>query len=331
MTALVSARRGHGSSTAQLESLHLRPEAPGYNDSSYLWGRGSDGTALVARLSIRTHAKSEVWFSFRAPGQPIAAVEPPLHPHDEGMAAGGLRLDVLEPGKRWRIEYSGPLRRDGRSIDCEASLQFRSDHALVDFSHAVAPATLARALAAQPWSRRFFEQLEEIRTIHYEQAGRLTGTITLGGHEHAIDVPSLRDHSFGRRRWSSWRRHFWFTGLCEDGRSFNATRIRYDFVGPLVAGFLQSGGGEPVAIEETSPFEIFGAPGQVPRTAELWLTARGGRRHRLVLTTDGAFEFAMDDGAYVIHEGIATFELDGVPGVGIAELGWAGQGNAESR
>ena len=318
---LVRARRPHRATPAELEQLHLQPDTPHFNDSVYLYGRGKDGMALVTRLSVRTDAPCEVWISIRLPGEAIAHIPQVHHPLGDGWASGGASWEIRRPGEEVVVRYSGPLQRGDALMDAEVELVFEGTAPLIDFSEGISPNVTAAALAAEPWSRRFFEQLGEIRTTHYEQVGRVRGTLRLDGEEHTIDLHSVRDHSFGRRQWSSWRRHFWFSGVREDGVAYTAACIRYDFVGPLTAGFFIDG--EPRAVAASTAFDDIGPVGHIPESFHFFVEDVEGRRHEIDVTIDGVFEFDMDHGDYTIHEAIAALTIDGVPGVGICEFGWS--------
>ncbi len=321
---MVRSRRRHALPVDALESLHLEPDTPLYNDSVYLYGRGQDGFALAFRLALRTGKPCEVWTSLRLPGQAFAQVPRALHARDEGWAAGGASWEVLEPGRRLRVRYAGPLQQGDATHDAALDLVFEGGPPVVDFTDGVAAKATAAALARETWSKRFFEQLGEIRVVHYEQTGRLRGTVRLGEDTRDVDVVSMRDHSFGRRDWRSWRRHVWFSGIREDGVGFTMAHVRYDFVGPLTAGFWMDGA--PVALAEATPMESLGAPGEIPESFTLDLRLKDGTRQRVPVETEGVFRFDLGPGAYTIHEAIARFELAGEPAVGICEFGWSPRG-----
>ena len=321
---LVRARRRHAVVPSALEMLHLQPDAPGFNDSVYLYGRGEAGLAVATRLSVRTGAPCEVWMSVRLPGEAIWSVPQVHHPLGDGWMAGGARWTIDRPGEALTVEYDGPLQREGQRVDAQVHLRFEGRGPLIDFSDGISPSVTAAALAAEPWSRRFFAQLGEIRTVHYEQVGRLTGTVRLGDETHAVDLRSVRDHSFGRRQWRAWDRHFWLSGVRDDGAAFTAAQIRYDFLGPLVAGFFIDDAPHPVA--RASAFDDIAARGVIPPRFSFFLEDIRGRRHTVDVEVDGVFEFSMDHGDYIIHEAIATYEVDGIPGVGICEFGWNPRG-----
>jgi len=305
-----------------VETLHRAPSTRAYNDSVYFYGRGEDGLGVAIRLAIRTDATPEVWMSVKLPGQPIAAVAGGPFAEGEGFCAGPLKLEVVVPGTTWRLTYNGELERAGEMIDAQVELTFEGHSELVDFAKGVAPADLAEALAERTWDRDFFQKLGEIRTTHYEQAGTLKGTVTLDGERTEVSMQSMRDHSFGQRVWSQWRRHIWFSGLLENGQTFTATRIRYDFVGPLVAGFVEQGGTlTPVA--RSTAFDDIAPKGVIPDTFELEIRTADGRKHRLRAKVHDIFKFSLDDGDYTINEAIVDWELNGERGVGIAEFGWS--------
>lgn len=318
--AMVRLRRKHPVDPVELERLHQEPQTPHFNDSVYFYGRGHDGMALVTRLSVRTDASCEIWLSVRIPGQPIAVIPSGHHPLGDGWSAGGVVWEVQRAGETLTVHYEGPLIRDGESVDARIDLTFEGTGPLIDFSEGIHPSVTARAIAAEPWSRVFFEKLGEIRTAHYEQVGRVRGTVRLGDEEHTVDLRSVRDHSFGRRQWHTWHRHMWFSGVRDDGVAFTAACIRYDFVGPLTAGFFIDGDPSPVA--SVTPFDEIGPPGVIPPRFPFSMQCVDGTRHTVEVEVDGVFPFEMDHGAYLIHEAIARMTVDGVPAVGICEFGW---------
>ncbi|MEO0323856.1 MAG: hypothetical protein AAF447_12925 [Myxococcota bacterium] len=144
---MVRSKRRHTLPVDALETLHLEPDVPLYNDSVYLYGRGQDGFALASRLAVRTGRPAEVWTSLRLPGQPIAEVPNPRHPAGDGWAAGGARWEVLEPGKRLRVSYEGPLRQGDATQDAAIDLVFEGRSPVVDFTDGVAAQATAAALA----------------------------------------------------------------------------------------------------------------------------------------------------------------------------------------
>jgi hypothetical protein len=84
----------------------------------------------------------------------------------------GLRVECLEPLKSYRVRFA----HEG----CDLDLTF--------------DAVMA------PHATGFPEGVEEYGKGHYEQAGKLTGSIDLDGDLAEVDVWCDRDHSWGPRR-----------------------------------------------------------------------------------------------------------------------------------
>jgi hypothetical protein len=85
----------------------------------------------------------------------------------------GVTLQCVEPLKTFKMNYD----RDGVTAD----LRF--------------DATM------EPFNAGFPQGSEEWGPHHYEQGGRITGTIHINGEDIAIDCGSNRDHSWGPRRY----------------------------------------------------------------------------------------------------------------------------------
>jgi hypothetical protein len=83
----------------------------------------------------------------------------------------GLTMKCVEPLHRFAISYD----RNG----CELDLRWES--------------------AMDPFNAGFPPGSEGWGPNHYEQAGRMTGTLRIGGEEYAVECGSNRDHSWGPR------------------------------------------------------------------------------------------------------------------------------------
>jgi len=84
-------------------------------DCMYFNGIDASGTYVITRIARRHGRKAEIWLSVNVPG--IGFFQSPIHP-DTSMynvdpdvySVGGLKYECLEPMKRWRITFSGPMR-----------------------------------------------------------------------------------------------------------------------------------------------------------------------------------------------------------------------------
>jgi len=81
----------------------------------YFNGLDANGTYVITRIARRHGRKAEIWLSANIPG--IGFFQSPVHPdtnvynvEPDVYSAGGLKYECLEPMRRWRITFSGPMR-----------------------------------------------------------------------------------------------------------------------------------------------------------------------------------------------------------------------------
>jgi hypothetical protein len=323
---LVSHQRHHEHAIESLEKKHVNLTHPFPNDSSCFYGGDASGNAFIARLAFRgPHRGPECWLDFRPAGQPAIGLPANPGPEREGFALGELAFVCELPGKRWRLSYQGPLTESGGGTvaDGAVELSFHSTHPVYDYAASSDRRLVAEAIAAQKWSGSFFRQLKDLEQVHYEQFGRLTGRLACGGRTFELDLAAVRDHSFGSRDWSTWDRHYWLSGVSPDGHGFTAVAIRYDFCGPLYAGFTTTPDGSSDAIVACTRLEDLSATATQPwpERGTLQIETRSGKRHRLDFHRQGVFPYLMD-GVYLMKEGIGAYQLDGKPAWGLCEFGF---------
>lgn len=84
-------------------------------DSVYFGGFNREGVYFVARLARRQGRYAELWLYLHIPG--VGDFHHPKHPDTlvsnvtpGTLSAGGLKIEMLEPMKRWRVSFNGLLR-----------------------------------------------------------------------------------------------------------------------------------------------------------------------------------------------------------------------------
>jgi hypothetical protein len=95
----------------------------------------------------------------------------------------GLTIKTVELQKRYQHVYDGP----GCSFE-------------LDYTAAIEPYYMKeRHTKSSNMSDWITDSGEEVTVGHYEQIGRMEGTIQIGGEDIAVDSWALRDHSWGPR------------------------------------------------------------------------------------------------------------------------------------
>jgi hypothetical protein len=132
---------------------------------------------------------------------------------ERGPGAAALGFECVEPGRAWRLHFEGPCRhvsladlqagalRDGPLRHLSAAFEFRTQQPAWD---------LDTDAENQIWC-----------SSHYEQHGRVTGSLRLDEEEFVVTAASAyRDHSRGPRHMKSLRRHVWIHGQTTDDLAF---------------------------------------------------------------------------------------------------------------
>lgn len=116
----------------------------------------------------------------------------------------GLTVECVEPLVEYRTQY--------KQIGCELDLHWTA----VMEPHEQNPTGTGRVNPG----------IEHFSTNHYDQCGRLRGTINVEGEELEIDCLSMRDHSWGRRHVTSDRRRAAYEfGFASETSSFHANSV----------------------------------------------------------------------------------------------------------
>lgn len=294
------------------------------NNSYYFSGADLKGNSLLFRFAQRGTKKNEVWFAYKSEDGEAYINEVQLY---TGEAPAGVKC--VEPGKKWEFFYNGELKDNysDKKITVVFRGEFTSSVPVFEFGHDVDPGVMAKAIARQKWNRKFFDELQGNDQTHYEQSGKITGTLKLGEKEIDISLPAIRDHSYGKRDWNYMNRHFWLMSLFEDGSNLNANMVSYPVL-ELETGYCVSGG-KTLCVESA---EVIGdvVPKIVPESFILRVGLTDGRSFDVSCKKETQFDFPFEGGVYTIYEGVGSFETGGKKGRGILEFGWNGDASRHS-
>lgn len=78
-----------------------------------------------------------------------------------GFSAAGLFAGPKEAMKKWTIYYKGNLLHKGEILkNCSFDAEFSSSFGCMDYDTDLSPKAIARSIATEPWSRKYFDQLK---------------------------------------------------------------------------------------------------------------------------------------------------------------------------
>lgn len=307
-------------SLEDIERKHKDPTQELFNDSSYFNGISDDGAYFFVRQSFRTTRGNEFWLELFFPDLGLLRLK--QHPGEEGTGfqLGELRFKCIQLGTDWQVTFEGEMDLNGTPKHVKMDLKFKAETPLVDFQNAMIVDATAKAIAKAKWSKSFFEKLKDSKKQHFEQGGRLKGLIEIDGESRSVDFASMRDHSWGIRKWAGWKRHVWICGMMENKQSFNVSMVQYDYMGQLSAGFITEGNTihylrEFPAIEDFASNPIF------PEALDLKLKYSDGKDYHLKCNRQAFVPYNMDN-EYRINEGVSFGTVNGIPIKLVTEFGF---------
>lgn len=331
--------------TAELFQLPEDADAS-MNNSYYFSAHDTNKkNSLIFRLGKRGDGSHEVWFACRDDTGACRVNREQLLNVTDCPAS----VKCLEEGKKWKLAFNGKLAKvfSGKDLSAlttgrEAELKspqetasfegiFTATSEIFEFSRHMDTAPIARALSREKWSRSFLNSLKENHQVHYEQQGKIEGTLILNGRSFKISCSAMRDHSYGKRDWDYMDRHIWLMALLDNGDALNVNMVRYPAVSELQTGYFISEG-KTTCVDSVTSMDDLECNGHVPLAFQYTVKLSDGRTLLVSCKKELEFIFPFDDGKYTIFEGIGSFNLDnGIKGRGIIEFGFNGNVSRWSR
>jgi hypothetical protein len=167
-------------------------------------------------------------------GRALFQYKRPKIDNNDGWDAGGLKIDILEPGEQIRTTYDGKAvyLTEPRAMQEPGSAFKENPHRSVklDMLHeGVGP---IYGQVADP-----AEGGNDFARAHYEQHMRIFGTVEIEDEgKFMLAGNGLRDHSWGPRYWQSTPNYRWITGNYGDDLG-----MVISVVGDRIGGVFQKG------------------------------------------------------------------------------------------
>ena len=303
------------------ENYELLPGADIYDINSYFFScHDMAGSSLMLRHAERGGDNTEVWFAYRDENGNEYINEKQYYEKEPPATS----VKCLESDARWFFSYEGKVKqqKSGKLMDAKFEGIFEASRTLFEFSHHLDSRVLARAIAKEKWTKDYFKALKQQDQVHYEQPGKLTGTVDIDGKKTQLSLNAMRDHSYGRRDWNYMNNHFWLTCLFDDGTSFNANVVSVPAIRSLATGYIEDGK-EALGLWKASvdcEIKNYAVPERFSYTGEFL----NGETFKVDCELQSVFVFSLDGGNYVIYEGVGTFDMNGKKGRGNLEFGFNG-------
>jgi hypothetical protein len=226
---------------------------------------------------------------------------------DTDIATGGVRYEMLEAGKRWRLSADTTSERGPVTLD--VTFEARMPMLGTDGQHRAA------SEAATESTRR------SIGKGHLEQAGVWSGWIEAGGRRTTLGPAARgnRDKSWGPRRWGGPKMWRWFSINIDDDTHFGGILIGTDS-GELHRGWVWRDG-RAVSIANWDVLSELEDDGITHRATHVVATDKAGAQHvldaEILRIEPGSAGVAPN--TTLLNEGIARWTYEGRTGTGISE------------
>ena len=200
--------------TTRLEPADEYPHDPGeaknYNESMYFNvfdpKRGAGGWFRIGNRPNEAYAEISVCV-YLPDGRVAFAFARPAIEGNREMAAGGLRVKVVEPFRRLKVRYEGKALLLARPFEMADPKQaYRNNPTVactVDLDYeGVSPIYGGEAVRVDGRPIEIDPE-KSFAKAHYEQHCAASGVITVGDERFEISGFGLRDKSWGPRHWQA--------------------------------------------------------------------------------------------------------------------------------
>ncbi len=269
--------------------------------------------SLYCRLGLRT-THSEVWFVF-IDGDKSYVLR-------DNLCKESSPLKVYKENDVWKVVFNGELSTDnGEKINSSFKGEFIASAQPVDFFSHMATVRTAKAMAAEKWVKGYFDEVQKNNSVHYEQLGELKGELILDGKNMKIELPCVRDHSYGRRDYNYMNNHVWLMAVADESY-INFSMVSYPAMTMLEVGNYKEKD-KPMAFMINADYDREQITlGVVPENLQMIFTLEDKRKVSVNAKKLYETAYPFQDGEYTLIEGVGEYEIDGRKYRGIIEVGF---------
>lgn len=196
-----------------------------------------------------------LYFSFSVPERDINGFVYCFHRPNIGLSCGGPALWDSSGSTSWNCLYYDwnwlqalPADAEATTFQLESSMAVRAEEPLTRYAMSYDRNGFALNLewtaAIEPHGMSVAGSMEQTGNGHYEQHGRIRGTVQLDGSTHEINCWSLHDRSWGPRRLGLMPGGNYSWAAADDGSAWHAVGFHPELDGAnayrdeIIGGYL---------------------------------------------------------------------------------------------
>ena len=249
--------------------------------------------------------------------------------YDDDLSSGSLRLKCVDPFKHWQVMYDG----DAQDIADDAILLMRRKERPEGWYK---PARLTMSVDFHAISDPHYAMTG--KRGHFEQTGRVTGNIQIGGESWQVSGYGVRDKSWGPRDWGAGIRESTGSAATSEpatGPTPFVNWVSMNFGAEIAMGatcFRHADGvmrgsgwyqeeGKTEDLNDVMIESRYRDNSIWHKAVQMRATTASGKAIELAgkILTICPTKIAMPNGATFVNEGIAEFTMGDLTGYGISE------------
>jgi len=309
------------------ELFEIKPDDPHeINNSFFLGAHTEAGDDLTLRLGMRNGDEHEIFVIYRTAEGQVLYME-----HDHYPAAEmPVQVTCEEVGQRWRYIMDGYLRDDaGKRYKVEFDVLFFASLPIYDFVQAPERHEgMTTAIARAHWNRAFFRAMSSTSQKHYEQTGRIEGSITIDGKTRHLRWAAVRDRAIGKRVWDFMDCHLWLNATTDKGEAITVSLVSYPVIKSLFSGYTNigrtdaNGNSYNATLTDCRLMRYDHADGKGSDLVKVYTRWSDGRAMVIEARRDANVLCTFDHGDYIFQEGLGQFMVNAQPARGNIEFGF---------
>ena len=299
------------------EAFSIGCDGDGTFNNSYYFSAHCDQKqqSLYVRLGLRDDGSAEVWVYFDNQ-------ENSYYHNNLLYTTKNSPLKVFKEDNDWAFSFSGKLTdQNGKDLDSSVSCKFTSTSDAIDFFYHMPSSRMGTAMAQDKWTKEYFEGFQKNNSVHYEQEGKLIGRITIDGVQFDVDLPCLRDHSYGTRVWGYMNNHLWLAAVDQECM-LNFSMVSYPYLSILEVGHLREKDNAIEFVTKASYDRGEIVKNQIPNELNIEVKTTSKRTIKIKAKLLRYVPYVFENGAYTLIEGIADYQVNGINCRGILEIGF---------
>ncbi|XP_045448625.1 uncharacterized protein LOC123657079 [Melitaea cinxia] len=302
-------------------------------DGVYFNGISENGQAIVCGLARRPNQICDSFLYLKiknedlllSPELPDTYLKQSDDDKDE-YSVQGIRIQNFVPMRAWNLCYDGEMKsrnNPSKRIKVSANLTWSAIWAHFEYDTQMSPMSVADDMAREPWSTDYFKIVKRLHQTHYEQMGYIAGTVTIDGETFNLDMPCVRDRSFGPcRDWRNFHRYVYHFMFLENGDCMAIGSVSQPAIlSHLTIGYLCKKVDESVVAVDSSDYQLYQhAENQIlPKDYGFTFSAGGKSYSVQVKVYDEDYFYIGKDKEAKFYERWSNVEVNGVKGKACVE------------